>query len=105
MSSPAPWPTMPTPRTRSVSGSMISFVTPSGLSNVSARPEAPHGIFQPKIIAIRRAPNGHEHAIVHFFFFNLIGTFGNDAHFFTLGRHFNDFRFETKLAKIFLRVL
>ena len=32
ISSPAPAPTMPTPRTRSVSGSMTSFVRPSGRS-------------------------------------------------------------------------
>src|SRR5690349_1559579 len=41
MSSPAPEPQRPTPRIRAVVGSMINFVTPSGRSKVSARPEAP----------------------------------------------------------------
>ena len=45
ISSPAPGPTMPTPRMRSVSGSRISFVRPSVRSSVIARPEAPHGNF------------------------------------------------------------
>ena len=43
ISSPAPGPTMPTPRTRSVFGSMTSLVTPSVRSSVIARPDAPHG--------------------------------------------------------------
>ena len=45
ISSPAPTPAIPTPRMRSVSGSMISFVKPSGRSSVVARPEAAHGYF------------------------------------------------------------
>src|SRR5260221_14714496 len=43
ISSPAPAPTMPTPSTRSVFGSMSSLVRPSGRSSVTARPEAAHG--------------------------------------------------------------
>ena len=45
ISSPAPGPTRPTPSTRSVSGSRISFVRPSVRSSVIARPDAPHGNF------------------------------------------------------------
>ena len=43
ISSPAPGPQMPTPRMRSVSGSMISLVMPSVRSKVSARPTRPTG--------------------------------------------------------------
>src|SRR6478752_3738650 len=43
--SPAPAPTMPTPSTRSVCGSSISFVIPSGRSRVIARPDAAQGNF------------------------------------------------------------
>ena len=49
ISSPAPTPTMPTPRMRSVSGSMMSFVRPSGRSSVVARPEAAQGYFATSI--------------------------------------------------------
>ena len=43
ISSPAPGPTMPTPRMRSVFGSSISLVMPSVRSSVIARPDAAHG--------------------------------------------------------------
>src|SRR5437867_4203699 len=42
MSSPAPGPTMPTPRTRPESGSAMSFVRPSLRPSVKARPAAAH---------------------------------------------------------------
>ena len=43
ISSPAPEPTMPTPRMRSVSGSISSLVMPSTRSMAMARPDAGHG--------------------------------------------------------------
>src|SRR5439155_1670600 len=45
ISSPAPGPTIPTPSTRPVSGSTMSFVSPSLRPSVAARPEAAHGNF------------------------------------------------------------
>ena len=45
MSSPAPLPTIPTPRMRSVPGSIRSLVSPSIRSSVMARPDAAHGNF------------------------------------------------------------
>src|ERR1700679_65209 len=43
INSPAPAPTMPTPRTRSVFGSMSNLVRPSGRSMVTGRPDAAQG--------------------------------------------------------------
>ena len=69
INSPAPDPTMPTPRTRSVAGSMTSLVKPSIRSMVTARPEAPQGNF-----AVRFAPDRNQYSVENFFPFFHIRT-------------------------------
>src|SRR3989304_2933607 len=72
ISSPAPGPTSPTPRTRPEAGSITSFVSPSERPRGAAAltPGAPpariradaRGL-EPQPLALRPAPHGHQHPV------------------------------------------